>query len=161
MPLFKHAQRASLWLSCKESTCNAGNAGSIPEWGRFPGGGNGNPLQYSCLGNPMDRGTGATAQGVTKSRTQLSTLRPIPQASKHTAELSLLLLLFWRSRFSCVQPFVRLWTIARQAPLSMGWILQARKLERVAKPSSRRSSPRRNRTYISYVSCVGRKVPYH
>jgi len=40
----------------KESTCNAGEPGSIPGLGRSPGEGNGNPLQYSCLGNPMDRG---------------------------------------------------------------------------------------------------------
>ena len=46
------------WLSIKESTCNAGDWGSIPEWGRFPGEGNGNPLQYSCLRNSMDRGPG-------------------------------------------------------------------------------------------------------
>ena len=44
------------WLSGKESTCNAGDAGSIPGLGRFPGGGNDNPFQYSCLQNPMDRG---------------------------------------------------------------------------------------------------------
>ena len=44
------------WLSGKESTCNAGDAGSIPGLGRFPGGGNDNPFQYSCLENPMDRG---------------------------------------------------------------------------------------------------------
>ena len=36
----------------KESTCNAGDLGSIPGLGRFPGGGHGNPLQYSCLENP-------------------------------------------------------------------------------------------------------------
>ena len=40
----------------KESACNAGDPGSIPESGRSLGEGNGNPLQYSCLGNPMDRG---------------------------------------------------------------------------------------------------------
>ena len=40
----------------KESACSAGDTGSIPGWGRSPGKGNGNPLQYSCLGNPMDRG---------------------------------------------------------------------------------------------------------
>ena len=40
----------------KESACNAGDLGSIPESGRCPGEGNGNPLQYSCLENPMDRG---------------------------------------------------------------------------------------------------------
>ena len=43
----------------KESACNAGNigdTGSVPGSGRSPGGGNGNPLQYSCLENPTDRG---------------------------------------------------------------------------------------------------------
>ena len=40
----------------KESTCNRGDSGLIPELGRSPGEGNGNPLQYSCLENPMDRG---------------------------------------------------------------------------------------------------------
>ena len=56
---------------------NAGDAGDvslIPGSGRSPGGGNGNPLQYSCLGNPMDRGAWwATVHGVTKSQTRLST----------------------------------------------------------------------------------------
>ena len=42
--------------SGKESTCNAGDASLIPGSGRAPGGGNGYPLQYSCLENPMDRG---------------------------------------------------------------------------------------------------------
>jgi len=48
-----------LWLSGKESPCNAGDTGDmglISELGRSPGEGNGNSLQYSCLGNPMDRG---------------------------------------------------------------------------------------------------------
>ena len=40
----------------KESACNTGDLGSIPGLGRSPGEGNGNPLQYSCLENPMDRG---------------------------------------------------------------------------------------------------------
>ena len=44
------------WLSSKESTCSAGDASLIPWSGRSPGEGNGNPLQYSCLGNPIDRG---------------------------------------------------------------------------------------------------------
>ena len=57
----------------KEFTCNAGNLGSIPELGRFPRGGHGNPLQYPCLENPMDRGAWkATVHGVTKSWTQQS-----------------------------------------------------------------------------------------
>ena len=50
----------------KES-CSAGDPGSIPGSGSFPGGGNGNPLQYSCLGNPMDRGPWrAAVHGVAK-----------------------------------------------------------------------------------------------
>ena len=44
------------WLSSKEPACNAADAGSVPKSGRFPGEGNGTPLQYSCLENPMDRG---------------------------------------------------------------------------------------------------------
>ena len=40
----------------KESACNAGDPGSIPELGRYPGEQNGYPLQYSCLENPVDRG---------------------------------------------------------------------------------------------------------
>ena len=40
----------------KESACDAGDAGLIPGSGRSPGEGNGNPLKYSCLGNPVDRG---------------------------------------------------------------------------------------------------------
>ena len=40
----------------KESACNVGALGSITGLGRSPGGGHGNPLQYSCLENPMDRG---------------------------------------------------------------------------------------------------------
>ena len=40
----------------EESTCNVGDLGSIPGLGRSPGEGNGNPLQYSCLENSMDRG---------------------------------------------------------------------------------------------------------
>ena len=57
----------------KASAYNAGDLGSIPGLGRSPGEGNGNPLQYSCLENPMDRGAWwATAHGVAKSRTRLS-----------------------------------------------------------------------------------------
>ena len=57
----------------KNLPANAGDAGSIPGSGRSPGGGNGNPLQYSYLENPMDRGTWwATVQRVVKSQTGLS-----------------------------------------------------------------------------------------
>ena len=51
----------------KESACNAGDQGSIPELGRSPGEGNGNPLQYSCVENPMDGGAWwAVVHGVAK-----------------------------------------------------------------------------------------------
>ena len=51
----------------KASAYNAGDLGSIPGLGRCSGEGNGNPLQYSCLGNPMDRGAWqVTVYGITK-----------------------------------------------------------------------------------------------
>ena len=54
----------------KVSAYNAGDLGLIPGLGRYPGEGSGNPFQYSCLKNPMDRGAWwATVHGVTKSRT--------------------------------------------------------------------------------------------
>ena len=66
----------SRWLNDKESTCNTGDirdSDSVPGLGRSPGRGNGNPLQYSCLENPMDRGAWwATVHGVAKSQTRLS-----------------------------------------------------------------------------------------
>ena len=58
-----------MWLSGKESACKAGDSGSIPGSGRAPAEGNGDPLQYSCLENLMDRGAWwATVYGVTKSQ---------------------------------------------------------------------------------------------
>ena len=57
----------------KESACGGGDPGSIPGLGRSPEGGNGNPLQYSCLEDPMNRGPWrATVRGIAKSQTQLS-----------------------------------------------------------------------------------------
>ena len=59
----------------KASACNTGDLGLIPGSGRSPGEGNGNPLQYSCLENPMDGGAWwATVHGVAKSWTWLSDL---------------------------------------------------------------------------------------
>ena len=68
----------------KNPSANAGDVGSIPGSGRFPGGRHGNPLQNSCLENPMDRGAWrATVHGVAKSQTRLSNLAlthaPIPK----------------------------------------------------------------------------------
>ena len=67
-------------LSVKNLPANAREADSIPGLGRVSGEGNGNPLQYSCLGNPMDRGAWWPAvQGVAKSQTRLTN-----QVHKHT-----------------------------------------------------------------------------
>ena len=60
-------------LMVKNQPANVRDVGSIPESGRSPGEENGNPLQDSCLGNPMDRGGWwASVPGVAKSQTQLS-----------------------------------------------------------------------------------------
>ena len=57
----------------KETACDVGDLDSLPGLGRSPAEGNGYPLQYSCLGNPMNRGAWwATAHGVAKSWTWLS-----------------------------------------------------------------------------------------
>ena len=63
----------------KESACNAENPVLIPRSGRSPGEGNGNPLQYSCLENPMDRGAWqATVHGVSRVEHNLATKPPPP-----------------------------------------------------------------------------------
>ena len=60
-------------LDGKESACNVGDLDSTPGSGRSPGGGPVNPLQYSCLENPMDRGAWWVAvHGAAKRQTQLS-----------------------------------------------------------------------------------------
>ena len=77
----KIKERRNIWLlpgfpggsDSKASACNAGDLGLIPGLGRSPGEGNGNPLQYSCLENPMDGGAWqAIVHGVTNSQTRLS-----------------------------------------------------------------------------------------
>ena len=65
------------WLKCVESSCNAGDLSLIPGSGRSPGEGLGHTLQYSCLGNPMDRGDwGTTVRGVAESQTAACGERP-------------------------------------------------------------------------------------
>ena len=79
----------------KASACNAGDLGSIPGSGRSPGEGNGNPLQYSFLENPMDGGAWwATVHGVAKSRTRLSDF------PSHTGKLLLLIVPNQEDRYS-------------------------------------------------------------
>ena len=90
------------WAVVKNSPANAGDARNvslIPGLGRSTGGGNGNPLQYSCLGNPMDRGAWrATVHGVTKSWTRLST---------HTHKTQNLK--YYRNIFSDIKIFTIYW----------------------------------------------------
>ena len=73
----------------KESACNAGDLGSILGLGRSPGGGNGNPLQYSCMENPMDRGAWrAKVHGIARVRRNLATKpAPSPSFSEHALTL--------------------------------------------------------------------------
>ena len=74
------------WLDSKASAYNAGDPGLIPGSGRSPREGNGNPLQYSSLENPMDRGDWwATVHGVAKSWTRLSDF-----SSPHFTSLSII-----------------------------------------------------------------------
>ena len=64
----KYTRGLPRWLSGRESTYQVGDTGSIPGSGRSPGVGNGTPLQFSCLGNPMDRGAWrAAGLGVAES----------------------------------------------------------------------------------------------
>ena len=66
-----------IWKYIPESACNAGYLGSIPRLGRSPGEGKGNPLQYSCLENPIDRGTWwATIHGVARRGHNVVTKAP-------------------------------------------------------------------------------------
>ena len=84
VPFCKHtlsyrcSQASQVALMVKNLPANAGDIrdlGSVPGWGRSPGGGHGNPLQNSCLENPMDRGAWQyTVHGVTNSGTQLKQL---------------------------------------------------------------------------------------
>ena len=68
-PVFSSINQRLGGSEVKASACNAEDQGSISGSGRSPGEGNGNPLQYSCLENPMDGAWWATVHGVTKSWT--------------------------------------------------------------------------------------------
>ena len=79
-------EELSWWLDNKESACNAGDPGSISGSGRSLGKGNGYPLQYSCLENPVARGAWQAAiHGVKKSQTRLSTQHTHTHTHTHTS----------------------------------------------------------------------------
>ena len=120
----------------KASVCNVGDLGSIPGSGRFPGEGNGNPLQYSCPENPVDGGAWwATVHGVSDTTewlhfhfTFIFKIRRLSQIIHLESESSSVL-------------SDSLWPI-----------LQARILESVAFPFSRGSSQPRDQTQVSYIA---------
>ena len=127
-----NSSRFPRWLSGKERTWNAGDASSIPGSGRSPGEGSGNPLQYSYLENPMDRGAWwARVHVVAKSRTWLVTKQQqaslqIPFSINCNPMRKRLLFLFWWCLVAklCLTPGTS-WAAVHQAPLVHG-ILQAR-----------------------------------
>ena len=107
----------------KESACNAEDPGSVPGSGRSPGEGNGNPLQYSCLENPMDRGVWqATVHGVARVRHDLVTKPP----NTERGELQFLLLFwFWWSQIIVRIPyrgFKRLVLLQKCSNTTLSWI---------------------------------------
>ena len=82
---FRASQVALVVKNLPANTGDIGDVGSIPGSGRSPGGGNGNPLQYSCLENPMDRGAWkATVHGVTELDTAEVPKRVHTHTYKHT-----------------------------------------------------------------------------
>ena len=115
----------------KVSACNAGDLGSIPGSGRAPGEGNGNPLQYPCLENSMDGGAwSATVHGVTKSPTRLNNFnftlegKTELENSKLSVSSPSFFHLVCVLSHSVLSNFATPWTVAFQAPLSMGFFRQ-------------------------------------
>ena len=164
---------------CKEPACQCrrNQRPMFSPWvGRSPGEGNGNPLQYSCLGNSMDREAWwATVQGVTKSRTRLSAHRNLRNVlltdlvTDNFKQRSLVNLLgnltplSWDddkhmlNRFSLFLTLCNLMDCSRPGS-SVHEILQARITELVAMPSSRGSFLTQGSN--PYLSCIGRWVLY-
>ena len=97
------------------------DVGSIPAWGRSPGGGLGNPFQFSCLENPMDRGAWrAMVHNLAKGRTQLKRLRRNNSNNNESSAVCLEACGIGPRVLSCVRLFVTPWTVA-PVPLSMGF----------------------------------------
>ena len=104
------AQRRITRLQCR--ICR--RLGSVSRWGRSPGEGHGNPLQYSCLENPMDRGAWwATVHGVTKSRTRLkwlsTTLPYCVQGTSHGLAGIIITAALWGTKCYDCPHFIRYW----------------------------------------------------
>ena len=151
------------WLRGKESACSTGDIGSIAGSGRSPGGGHDNPLQYSCLESPMDRGAWqATVHRAAKSWAQLKRLSVhVHTRTPHTrtrteghGTLSLAIpcygLMPWSEVKSC--PTLCDPIDCSLSGSSVHEIFQARVLESIAISFSRGSSRPRNRTRVSHIT---------
>ena len=101
----------------KESTCNVGDTGDlglIPRSRRFPGGGHGNPLQYSCQENHMDRGAWwAAIYGVTQSQTQLKQLSSSSSEGAKLLSSNQKVLYLWQIFVPVIFQFKCWWKIKR------------------------------------------------
>ena len=138
----------------KESTCNAGDPGSSLRLGRSPGEGNGNPLQYSYLENPMDRGAWQVAvYGVTRVGHDLVTKPPPP----HT----LMIVLGYSVVTNSATCQVCRHLVCSLPESSVHGIFQAIIQEWGAIFYSRQSSQPRDQTHISSSSYIGRRILYH
>ena len=132
----------------------------IPGSGRSPGEVNGTPLQYSYLGNAMDRGAWqATVHEAAKWCPILLQVGPaVATKQQHVLH---------QNRYCmCAKSLQSCPTLCDPVDCSppgscFHGILQARTLEWIAIPSSRGSSQPRDQTLVSYVSCIGRQVLYH
>ena len=166
----------------RESACNAGDLGPLPVSERSPGEGNGNPLQCSCLENPMDRGAWrATVCGVRRSRHNWSDfIQTAACQSPLSSTISQSLLKFMSTESLCHRPKTNTMSYTsyvHECVLShdllfydpIDWsppgspahgIFQARILERVAIFFSKGFSQPRDQTHISCLSCMaGNSLP--
>ena len=141
------------YLGGKERVCNAraeGDAGLIPGSGRSPGGGDGNPLQYSCLENPVNRGAW---QAIANRDPKLLTRSDL--VCTHMLLVTGGVGLVAKSCLTLVTP----WTVAHQAPLSMGFSRQEYWSGLPSPPPGDLPDP--GIKPESHVSCIGRQVLYH
>ena len=137
------------------------DAGSIPGLKRSPGGGNGNPLQSSCLENPMDRGDWwATVHRVAKSWTRLKWVHMHAHTGTEQREI---FMNAFHALCICAQLCLPLCNHRGYSPpdSSVHGIFQARVLEWLAISCSMGSSRPRDWTHVSCVSCTGGWILYH
>ena len=116
--------RLPKWRMVKNPLASAGDTGLISGLGRSPGRGNGNPLQYSCLENPKDRGAWwASIHEISKSWTWLSTLYCAPFIRLHSIAISLRSLQGQPNSYK-QQSFYRWWEMFKPCFYTLYWILK-------------------------------------